>query len=221
MKIKGHYIPDRDAWIMNHCAGKKVLHLGCTDWPLTKDRLESGDLLHQKLAGVCDLLVGADPDEEGITQLRRFMPQHIFHVSKAEDMQSHSEITGTSWDVILAADVVEHISNLGAALDSIASLMRSNTELLITTPSAFSLKRFAAWSLGNTEHVHPDHCYYFSPSTLIQLLNRSGLKLDGYGFFMWKNRRSINRLALMLLAPLNKMTGGRIADELAIRCTRK
>ena len=149
------------------------------------------------------------------------MPQHIFHVSKAEDMQSNSEITGTSWDVILAADVVEHISNLGAALDSIALLMRSNTELLITTPSAFSLKRFAAWSLGNTEHVHPDHCYYFSPSTLQQILSRSGLKVEEYGFFMWRNNRLINTLARHFLAPLNAMVGGRIADELAVSCIKQ
>lgn len=221
MKIKGHYIPDRDAWIMDRCAGKKVLHLGCTDWPLTKDRLEKGELLHQKLAGVCSLLVGVDPDEEGIAELKKLMPEHVFHDSKAENMKSNPELTGTSWDIILAADVVEHISNLGAALDSISSLMHSSTKLLITTPSAFSLKRSVAWSLGNNEHVHPDHCYYFSPSTLTQLLNRSGLKIENCGFFMWKNRRSINRLAFALLAPLNRLTAGRMADELAVECIRK
>lgn len=221
MKIKGQYIPDRDEWILNRCAGKRVLHLGCTDWPLTADRLRQGDLLHQKLVRVCASVVGVDPDEGGIKELQKAMPEHSFYASKAETMQVIAEVINTPWDVILAADVVEHISNLGSALDSISSLMGSTTILLITTPSAFSLKRSVVWSLGKTEHVHPDHCYYFSPSTLIQLLNRSGLKLDSYGFFMWKNRRSINRLALMLLAPLNKLTGGRMADELAIQCTRK
>jgi len=221
MKIKGHYIPDRDAWIIDHCAGKKVLHLGCTDWPLTKDRLEKGELLHQKLAGVCSLLVGVDPDEEGIVALRKLMPERVFQVSKAEDMKDNAGLSGTSWDVILAADVVEHVSNLGTALDSIASLMRPCTKLLITTPSAFSRKRFVAWSLGNKEHVHPDHCYYFSPSTLTQLLNRSGLGLESYSFFMWKNRRTINRLAFALLAPLNRLAAGRLADELAAVCTKK
>jgi len=221
MKLKGHYIPDRNAWIMDRCAGKKVLHLGCTDWPMTKDRLEKGELLHQKLAGVCSLLVGVDPDGEGVAEIRKLMPEHAFDVCKAEKMMGNAGLTGTSWDVILAADVIEHVSNLGTALDSIASLMQPCTKLLITTPSAFSLKRFVAWSLGNKEHVHPDHCYYFSPSTLTQLLNRSGLKLESYGFFMWKNRRSINRLAFALLAPFNKLTAGRMADELAVVCTKQ
>ena len=106
MKIKDYCIPDRDTWIINLCVGKKVLHLGCTDWPVTDDRLERGELLHQKLAGVCDFLVGVDPDEDGIKKLMRFMPNHAFLVSKAEDMRSNAEIASTSWDVILAADVV-------------------------------------------------------------------------------------------------------------------
>lgn len=218
MKIKGHYIPDRDKWILNLCAGKKVLHLGCTDWPVTDDRLERSELLHQKLAGACALLVGVDPDEDGMSKLMRFMPHHTFHVTKAEDMRSNAEITGTSWDIILAADVVEHISNVGSALDSVSSLMRPSTKLLITTPSAFSIKRLVAWSLGNQEHVHPDHCYYFSPSTMHQILSRSGLKIEEYGFFMWKNDRLINNLVRCLLAPLNVVTRGRMGDELAVLC---
>lgn len=221
VNISGHYIPDRDAWIMSLCAGKKVLHLGCTDWPLTKDRLEKRELLHQKLSSVCELLIGVDPDTDGIEELRRAMPEQVFHVSKAEDIGRIAEIAGAAWDIILAADVIEHISNLGAALDSISSLMQPSTKLIITTPSAFSIKRFFAWSLAGKEHVHPDHCYYFSPSTLTQLLRRSGLEIQSYSFFMWKNRRTINKLALCLLAPINHLTGGRLADELATICTKK
>jgi predicted TPR repeat methyltransferase len=221
MKLKGHYLPDRDEWILNQCAGKKVLHLGCTDWPLTADRLRQGTLLHQKLVRVCASVVGVDPDEGGIKELQQAMPEHSFYASKAEEMQVIAEVTNTPWDVILAADVVEHISNLGSALDSISSLMGSATILLITTPSAFSLKRSVVWSLGNTEHVHPDHCYYFSPSTLQQILSRSGLKVEEYGFFMWRNNRLINTLARHFLAPLNAMVGGRIADELAVSCIKR
>jgi hypothetical protein len=221
MKIKGHYIPDRDKWILSQCAGKRVLHLGCTDWPLTADRLRQCNLLHQKLVRVCASVVGVDPDEGGIKELQQAMPEHSFYASKAENMQRIAEITNTPWDVILAADVIEHISDVGSALDSISSLMGSATTLLITTPSAFSFKRFVVWSLSNTEHVHPDHCYYFSPSTLHQLLFRSGLKVEEYGFFMWRNNRPINTLARYLLAPLNAVFGGRIADELAVSCIKR
>lgn len=221
MKIGGHYIPDRDQWILKQCAGRRVLHLGCTDWPVTADRLKGGKLLHQKLASACSLVVGVDPDEEGIKSLRQLMPAYAFHVSTAEQMHSIPEIASAHWDIILAADVVEHISNLGAALGSISLLMSASTKLLITTPSAFSVKRFISFSFGSTEHVHPDHCYYFSPSTLKQMLGRSRLKMKDYGFFMWKNDRAINKLALFLMAPLNRLLKGRLADELAVRCVRE
>jgi hypothetical protein len=220
MKIHGNYIPDRDEWILQQCAGKRVLHLGCTDWPLTADRLKDGRLLHQKLVLISNCVLGVDPDKEGIARLRQLMPTHPFHAIRAEEMHTICEIASTEWDIILAADVVEHISNLGAALDSIALLMKSTTKLLITTPSAFSLKRLIVWTWAGTEHVHPDHCYYFSPSTLRQILGRSGLKLEQVGFFMWKNKKASNKLAFRLLAPLNKLMGGRLADELAITCTR-
>jgi hypothetical protein len=218
MKVRGRYIPDRDAWILKHCEGKRVLHLGCTDWPVTEDRLRRGELLHQKLVAACSFVVGVDPDQEGIASLRRLLPQQSFHVSCAEDMLKIPEIADTEWDIVLAADVVEHVSNLGAALDCISSLMTLSTKLLITTPSAFSLKRFLAWTLAATEHVHPDHCYYFSPSTMAQVLGRSSIKMEEYGFFMWKNRKTTNRLALHTLAPLNRLMGGRLADEVALVC---
>lgn len=66
------------------------------------------------------------------------------------------------------------------------------------------------------EHVHPDHCYYFSPSTLHQCLERASLKLESIGMSMWKNPRPANRLAAALMLPWNLMTGGRLADELAV-----
>lgn len=88
MKIRSHYIADRDSWIIDQCAGKTVLHLGCTDWPLTRDRLERGALLHQKLAEVCHVVVGVDPDEIGVNELAKAMSGHEFHVCKAEHMHT-------------------------------------------------------------------------------------------------------------------------------------
>jgi predicted TPR repeat methyltransferase len=149
------------------------------------------------------------------------MPNHNFHVSKAEQMHSIPQIRNTEWDIVLAADVVEHVSNLGGALDAISLLMKSTSKLLVTTPSAFSLKRFLAWTFAGGEHVHPDHCYYFSPSTMREILRRSSLQMEEYGFFMWKNEKTINRVALLLSAPLNRLMAGRFADELAIVCSRK
>lgn len=221
MHLNTTFLADRDAWIIRLCSGKKVLHLGCTDWPLTAERLRNNRLLHGHLAQCCENVVGVDVDAEGIEILRGLMPAHEFHVASCEGLDKSDHIRGREWDIILAADVFEHVSNLGLALVATKQLMSSQTRLVITLPSAFSAKRFFTAALTGREHVHPDHCYYFSPSTILQCLARAGLTAESLGMFMWRNPSFINRLAAALLKPLNMVTGGRLADELALVAQRK
>jgi 2-polyprenyl-3-methyl-5-hydroxy-6-metoxy-1,4-benzoquinol methylase len=209
-------LPSRDDWIIAHCTGKSVLHLGCTDWPLTEARLQAGRLLHQKLAMVTSSLTGVDADAEGIKKLRELMPGLPLIASEGESMHQHPELNGKRFDVILAADVVEHVSNVGQFLNSCRLFMGPDTELVITTPSAFSLKRFAYWFLAGREHVHPDHIAYFSHSTLEQHLKRSGLILSSIQGFQWVNPTPQNQLANALVwLPLH-LSRGRVADEIAV-----
>lgn len=214
------FINHRDEWILEQCKGKKVLHLGCTDWPMTESRIRDGILLHAKLATEASRLVGVDPDVEGIQTLSGLMPGFSFVACKAEEMQKQELVTGESWDIILAADVLEHVSNVGLALDSIAALMAPHTQLIITTPSAYSLKRLLGLLVLGTEHVHPDHCYYFSRSTLAQCLGRSGLEISQFASFMWRNPTFKNRLLFSMLLPINLLTKGRMADEVALIATK-
>lgn len=216
MRLHTEFLDDRDAWIIELCRGKKVLHLGCTDWPLTEDRVRTNRLLHGLLVQCCDCVVGVDTDSEGIETLRRHMPSNEFHVASCETLEQTEYLIGRPWDVILAADVIEHVSNVGLSLTSIRKLMTSATRLVITLPSAFSVKRFLVAATLGKEHVHPDHCYYFSQSTIIQCLARSGLAVESLRMFMWRNPSLSNRLAAALLRPFNLLSGGRLADELAI-----
>lgn len=210
-------IPNRNRWLLDQCRGKSVLHIGCSDWPLTAQRLAAGELLHSKLAGITTRLVGVDPDQAGIDTLSRLMPGHQFVCAYAEDL--HTALPSETFDVVLAADVVEHISNLGAALAGMRQMLAPSSKLIITTPSAFSAKRMGFLAVSGREHVHADHCYYFSPSTLTQCLTRARLRIDSLGYFMWTNPTLKNRLVNGLLYPLNVVTRGRLADELAAVCS--
>ena len=40
----------RVEFIKSACAGKKILHLGCTNYPYTREALDAGVLLHEQLA---------------------------------------------------------------------------------------------------------------------------------------------------------------------------
>ncbi|MFZ4483192.1 MAG: class I SAM-dependent methyltransferase [Chthoniobacterales bacterium] len=214
--MKTQFIRNRDEWILARCRGRRVLHLGCTDWPLTRERLSEGRLLHGQLAAAASELVGVDPDHEGIDGIARAMPGFEFACLTAEDMAEDPRISGRKWDVVLAADVLEHVSDVGRALAAMRRVMGPDSELLLTTPSAFALKRFAALLFQGREHVHPDHCYYFSPSTLHRCLHRQDLRITELSYFMWRNPTAANRSAYAALLPLNLLTDGRFADEIAL-----
>ena len=214
--MKTRFIRKRDEWVLQKCRGRRVLHLGCTDWPLTAQRLQEGRLLHGRLNGVAAELVGVDPDQEGIEGISRAMPGLTFACLRAEEMADDPRIAGRPWDVILAADVLEHVSDVGSALGAMRRLMGPDSCLVLTTPSAFSLKRFAGLLLQGREHVHPDHCYYFSPSTLHQCLQRQELQIAEVSYFMWRNPTMANRAAYAALLPFNLLTAGRFADEIAL-----
>ena len=72
-------LTDRVTYILEQCHGKQVLHLGCTDWPYTEQKLRGGALLHEQIAKIASSLVGVDADGEGV----RYFHQIGFPVSAA------------------------------------------------------------------------------------------------------------------------------------------
>lgn len=50
----------RDDWLVEACRGKRVLHIGCTDSPITTDKISNRELLHFKLAAVAKQIIGLD-----------------------------------------------------------------------------------------------------------------------------------------------------------------
>lgn len=60
MKLPDMSSCDRVSFIMEHIRGRKVLHLGCADWPFTEEKVKKGSLLHQRMMGIAGDLVGVD-----------------------------------------------------------------------------------------------------------------------------------------------------------------
>jgi 2-polyprenyl-3-methyl-5-hydroxy-6-metoxy-1,4-benzoquinol methylase len=157
--------------LLQLCNGKKVLHIGCADMPYTLDRGE--DLLHKRLAKVVgsDDLWGVDYSAEGIEALRAMGFNNLIH----GDIQAlGSQLKEMRFDVILFCEVIEHLDSPGEAVESCVSIMAGNTELIITTPNATSVRGFVN-SFFRIEKVHPDHNYYFSFRTIKHLLEKHGL----------------------------------------------
>jgi len=161
-------VVDRIAEVLALADGKKVLHLGCADYPFTE---KQGDrLLHRRLLGCAGELWGVDASVEGVARLREMGFENIV-LGDVERLAP--ELVGDQFDVIVAGEIIEHLAAPGAFLNAVRSIMSRKTELVITTPNAFGFKVFVH-SLFGREKVHPHHNYYFSYYTITQLLEKCG-----------------------------------------------
>lgn len=162
---------DRRDYILAACRDRRVLHLGCVDHPFLPERLASGDLLHAAIDDAAAELWGIDLDRAGLETLRAAGFTNLYQAD-IERLESVA-ITGR-FDVIVAGEIVEHLTSPGAFLRQVPRLLAPGGRLLVTVPSAQSI-RLAANALRRVEVVHPDHKAYFSPHTLTELLESSGL----------------------------------------------
>ena len=212
---------EKDSWIADRVRGANVLHVGCTDWPLTEDRLQRGRLFHDRLWESAARCVGLDLDPEGIALLKHTRPEMEFHVANAETMAQDPSIAQTSWDFIVAGDVVEHLDNVGQFFQSARKLLCDDGQLIVSTTSAFSAKRFFWLLFTAKEQVHPDHTGYFSEATLERIAARNGFSIAELYGFQWRNPTAKNRLAYAASRPLLAASRGRLADEVLAVFTKQ
>jgi 2-polyprenyl-3-methyl-5-hydroxy-6-metoxy-1,4-benzoquinol methylase len=156
------------------CQGKRVLHLGATDSPLTKQAIFKGRLLHQEIEDVAKSVVGMDLDAEMIQWLAE---NHNIHNIKYGNIERIEHYPNEEFDIVVAGEIFEHLSNPGKALESLQKVLISGTKLVITVPNAYSFKGFFRASLKH-ELIHPDHTLHHSPHTLKALLSRHGFATE-------------------------------------------
>jgi SAM-dependent methyltransferase len=159
---------DRLDYLTSVCKGRRILHVGCADAPLAIERINAGQLLQQRVEKVATEVIGIDISEESIQLLQENGIVSV-RVMDAEQMSFDRK-----FEVILAGDVLEHVSNPGLFLKQIPELLEPNGELIIAVPHAFTLLALKVW-LSQKESVHKDHCFYYSPKVLTQLCARYGL----------------------------------------------
>ena len=150
------------------CKGKKVLHFGCTDFPIF--RPESN--LHIQLSTIASVLHGFDIDVAGIEELKKYVDQPYF--------SDYDQLGDTVYDVCLIPETIEHVDNIATFLKSVNTVKAK--KIIITGPNAFAPEHMARNQNGKKkfmEIVHPDHNCWFSPYTLQNTINKyTDLRVD-------------------------------------------
>lgn len=104
------------------------------------------------------------------------------------------------FEVILVGEVIEHLSNPGLFLKGVKRFFGPATQMIVTTPDAFSLHRFLL-ALAGREYVHPDHVCYYSYSTLRHLLQRHGFSVTEELAYVLAGRLTVFRKLLARANP--------------------
>lgn len=173
---------DRDETIIDLCKNRRVLHLGASDSPFYKEKASRNELLHQKIRKVALSTVGIDADAESVVWLRdQFNIDDILVADLSR--QTPVEIGGP-FDIVLCCDIIEHVDNAQNLLNTCKFYMHEDTDLLMTTINATSLKP-AIRAIFGREAVHHEHTCYYSYSTLCQLLIRKGFVPEYFGAFSY------------------------------------
>lgn len=208
-------------YILSQCEGKRVLHLGCTNWPYTEDSLAKGTLLHSGIRERCSELYGIDADEAGLELLREkgFENLYAANLEALEDC----EITST-FDLVIAGEMIEHLNNPGLFLNGIKRFLAPGSDLLITTVNAYCFVRNVLYAFkghgGENEPVHPDHVAYYSYWTLSLLLKRHGYENTEILFYdIGKEHRPHNRRLVNIANDIAVGMFPQLSDGVIAKCS--
>lgn len=200
-----------------------MLHLGCTDWPYTSQRLEMGSLLHIELAGIASELWGFDSDEPGIEILRK---RGVSNLYRADLEHLEAVEVDRTFDVILAGEMIEHLTNPGLFLTGIRRFMGPETLMVITTINGYCGLRFLIYALrgrgGSSEPVHPDHVAYYSYATIHRLLDKAEMDVRRFLFYdIGPEHRPHQQVYKNWINDLLVWFSPQLADGVIVECTPK
>ena len=149
--------------------GKKVLDCGGIDHDNFALKHQRGLWLHDLLVQYAASVLGVDILEDKVKEMNRrgyhFICQNVETLNLPE-----------KFDVVVAGEIIEHLSNPGLFLQSIKAVLKEDGILILTTPNVHAILRLLQVLLSG-EAVHPEHTCWFSGKTLQQLLRLNGYQV--------------------------------------------
>lgn len=168
---------DRNQRILEIARSKRVLHLGCvgfSDLPVGERILLATKSLHWALTQVADVL-GVDYSFHVVEEYRKYGVFNNIVVGSVERLEELG--LNRTFDVIVAGDIIEHLSNPGLMLDGIKKLARPDSKIVLTTPHAFGLPNYVRFAFNKFKEG-AEHVLTFNAENLRHLLQRHGYHIE-------------------------------------------
>jgi 2-polyprenyl-3-methyl-5-hydroxy-6-metoxy-1,4-benzoquinol methylase len=162
-------VPKED-FVLERCRDRQVLDIGCINHS-ADNALALGDAwLHARIRGVAASVVGLDVLEADSAALNE--RGYDIVVGDAQDFQ-----LDRTFDVVVAADVIEHLTDIGSFLRSVRRHLHAGSELVLTTPNPFSFAQMMQVLLRGRAVVNAQHTVWLDPAVLYALLDREGYEI--------------------------------------------
>lgn len=168
---------NREGFLLDAAHGRSVIHVGFTDHPLLDERIQTGTWLHSQLVEAASSLIGLDVDAEGVAWATE--RGYTAHAVDAADAKAVAALGLKRADLVVAAEVLEHVDAPGPFLKAMRQL---GDTLIVTTPNGLRALSFLA-PLSGHEVIHHDHVHVQTPTTLRALLERSGWEVERQLFY--------------------------------------
>jgi SAM-dependent methyltransferase len=161
-------ILQRAEQILPWVQGPRVLDVGCAAHAM---KFDDPNWLHGLLLKRFPDTVGIDIRPDLVDKLRELGFKDIY-LANAEAFD-----LGRQFDTIVAGDIIEHLSNVGAFLEHAKKHLRYGGRLVMTTPYAFSLLHmsYALVKYPRTSW-NVEHTLWFCQQTLSEACRRAGLR---------------------------------------------
>ena len=170
-RAAGHF--HRDASRLDSLAGLRILDIGC-----------GGGILAEPLARLGAVVTGVDPSESNIAVAQGHAAQSQLAIDYRTGSAEALVGSGENFDVVLAMEVVEHVTDLHLFIDRAAALVKSGGVLFVATLNR-TIKSFALAIVG-AEYIlrwlpRGTHQWdkFVTPNELEIAIAQSGMHLIG------------------------------------------
>ena len=174
LSIREFKIINRDDYLLDECKGKDVLDIGPCEH--TEEYINHENWFFRKEAELAKHLVGVDINQK-LCKYAQNLGFDIRHTDACSE-----EFLGQKFDLILACDVIEHVSNIGGLLRFIKNHLTNDGKAIVTTPNPFFYGYFFDVLKKGTSVPNFEHACWISPTCMNELAIREDLNLNQITF---------------------------------------
>jgi len=115
-------------------------------------------------------IIGIDTNHAGLQEMKQKGLNVLF--GDAENLEF-----GARFDIIVAGELIEHLSNPGRFLEGCRKSLKPNGQVILSTPNSFSPMYSLMYLKNFTRAFNPEHTLWLCPQTLNQIAERCGFRV--------------------------------------------